>query len=179
MVYTSVSIHILNMPSSVLHSYVDLEIGPKVKVRSRHGVNWKGLSQGSCMPNINALSLILMSKVKVFVTDGQTYSHTCTDRRTDGQTDGRMSFNVPTFAKGGGQWKFTATPLIERCNTYSQYVSIKRPHKTKSSSFLIANYIVYSNMTWFFSPIISMVGCIEDLHRFSGISAISRLGSGR
>ena len=55
------------------------------------------------MPNTNALSLILMSNVKVFVTDGQTYSHTCTDRRIDGQTDGRMSFNVPTFAKGGGQ----------------------------------------------------------------------------
>ena len=35
----------------------DLEVGQKS--RSRHGMNRKGLSQGSCMPNINALSLIL------------------------------------------------------------------------------------------------------------------------
>ena len=35
----------------------DLELGQKS--RSRHGVNWKGLSQGSCMPYFNALSLIL------------------------------------------------------------------------------------------------------------------------
>ena len=34
----------------------DLEKGQRS--RSQHGVNWKGLSQGSCMLNINALSVI-------------------------------------------------------------------------------------------------------------------------
>ena len=35
----------------------DLEVSQRS--RSRHCANWKGLSQGSCMPNINAISLIL------------------------------------------------------------------------------------------------------------------------
>ena len=35
----------------------DLEVGQRS--RSSHGTNRKGFSQGSCMPNINALSLIL------------------------------------------------------------------------------------------------------------------------
>ena len=46
------------------------------------------------MPNINALIINTsedMSKVKVFVTDGQT------------RTDGRMSFNVPRFRERRGQ----------------------------------------------------------------------------
>ena len=42
-----------------------------------------------------------MSKVKVFVTDGQT------DRQTDGQTDGRMSFNVPRFRERRGTINMT------------------------------------------------------------------------
>ena len=37
----------------------DLEVGQRSRSRSQHGVNGKGLLQGSCMPNINALSLIL------------------------------------------------------------------------------------------------------------------------
>ena len=51
--------------------------------RSLHGANWKDLSQGPCMPSINALSLILQkiwSRLKFLW-----------------QTDGRMSFNVPRF----------------------------------------------------------------------------------
>ena len=32
---------------------------PEVGQRSRHGANWKGLSKGLCMPNINALLSIL------------------------------------------------------------------------------------------------------------------------
>ena len=35
------------------------QIWPWKGQRSQHGANWKGLSQGSCIPNINALSLIL------------------------------------------------------------------------------------------------------------------------
>ena len=52
----------------------DLEVGQ----RSSHGmVKIERTCQGSCMPNINALSLILqkiedMSQVKVFLTDRQT-----------------------------------------------------------------------------------------------------------
>ena len=42
--------------------------------RSRHGTNWKGLSQGSCMPNIDALQNTSedMSQVQIFVTDKHT-----------------------------------------------------------------------------------------------------------
>ena len=36
----------------------DLEVGQRSRSRSLHGTNRKGLSQGSCMPNINVLSLI-------------------------------------------------------------------------------------------------------------------------
>ena len=39
-----------------------------------------------------------MAEVKVFVTDGQT-------GRTDGQTDGRMRFNVPTLLRKRGTTK--------------------------------------------------------------------------
>ena len=37
----------------------DLEIGQRSRSRSPYGTNGKDFSQGSCMPNINALSLIL------------------------------------------------------------------------------------------------------------------------
>ena len=37
----------------------DLEKGQRSSSRSRHGTIRKGLSQGPCMPNMNALSLIL------------------------------------------------------------------------------------------------------------------------
>ena len=37
----------------------DLEVGQRSGSRSPHGTNGKDLSQGLCMPNINALSLIL------------------------------------------------------------------------------------------------------------------------
>ena len=69
----------------------DLEKGRRS--RSQNGANWKGLSQGTCMPNINALSLILQkiwARLKfLWQTDGGT------DGQTEGQKDGRMSFNVP------------------------------------------------------------------------------------
>ena len=49
--------------------------------------------EGSCMPNINALSFILQKIwVRLKFCDGQT----------DGRTDGRMSFNVPHFCKRRG-----------------------------------------------------------------------------
>ena len=37
----------------------DLEVGQRSRSRSPHGTNGHDLSQGSWMPNINALSLIL------------------------------------------------------------------------------------------------------------------------
>ena len=68
-----------------------LEVGKRS--RSPHGTNGKDLSQGSCMPNINALSLILQKiwpRLKfLWQTDGQT----------DRGTDGRMIFNVPTLSR--------------------------------------------------------------------------------
>ena len=67
----------------------DLEVGQRS--RSQRSINWKGLVQWSCMPNINALSFILQkiwARLKfLWQTKGQT----------DEQTDGRMSFNVPCF----------------------------------------------------------------------------------
>ena len=63
----------------------DLEEGQRSRSRSRHGVDEKGLSQRSCMPNINALSLILQkiwARLKfLWQTDRGT------DRGTDGQTN--------------------------------------------------------------------------------------------
>ena len=82
----------------------DLEIGQRS--RSWHGVNGRGLSQGSCMPNINALSLILQNIVAAFrgmhlSPAKHSYAwlpRKCdyrtdrwTDRQTDGQTDAWQS----------------------------------------------------------------------------------------
>ena len=68
----------------------DLEVGQRS--RSPHGTNGKDLSQGSCMPNINALSSILQklwARLKfLWQTDGQT------DGQTDRGTDGRMTFKT-------------------------------------------------------------------------------------
>ena len=49
------------------------------KSRSWHCANWKGLSHGSCMPNNNALSLIIQ---KIW-TSLKFLWRTETDRRTD------------------------------------------------------------------------------------------------
>ena len=70
----------------------DLEVGQRS--RSPHGTNRKGLSQGSCMPNINVLSLIpqkIWARLKfLWQTDG----------RTDRQTD-EWDLMSPAFEKGG------------------------------------------------------------------------------
>ena len=68
----------------------DLEVGQRSRLQ--HGVNWKGLSQGSCMPNINALSLILQ---KIWARLKFLW-------QTDRQRDRRMSFNVPRFRERRG-----------------------------------------------------------------------------
>ena len=60
--------------------------------RSPHGTNRKGLSQWSCMPSINALSLILQ---KIWARLKFLW-------RTEGRTDRRMSFNVPRFRERRG-----------------------------------------------------------------------------
>ena len=92
----------------------DLEVGQRS--RPRHGVNWKGLTQGPCMSNINTLSLILQkiwTRLKFLWqadarTEGQTDGRMSfnaprfRERRTEGQTDGRMSFNVPRFRERWG-----------------------------------------------------------------------------
>ena len=65
----------------------DLEVGQ----RSWHGVNWKGLSQRSCMPYINALSLILQ---KIWAR------LSFCDRQTEGGGQGdknQTKFLSPTF----------------------------------------------------------------------------------
>ena len=74
----------------------DLEVGQRSMSRSLHGINRKGLSQGSCMPNINSLSLMLQ---KIWARLKFLWQ---TDWRTDWQTDGRMSFNVPRFRERRG-----------------------------------------------------------------------------
>ena len=69
------------------------QLWPWGRSRSLHSANWKGLSQGRCMPNINALSLILQkiwARLKF-----------C-DRQTVGRTN-KWVLMSPTFAKGGGQ----------------------------------------------------------------------------
>ena len=68
-----------------LWSPAQQQIWPWKRSRSQHGANWKGLSQGSCMPNINALPLILKNiwaRLKfLWQTDGQRDGQT--DRRTN------------------------------------------------------------------------------------------------
>ena len=59
----------------------DLRIGKRS--RSPYGTNRNDLSQGSCMPNINALSFILQ---KIWARFKILW-----------QTDGQMSFNFPRF----------------------------------------------------------------------------------
>ena len=65
---------------------------PQKNMACMHGTNRKGLSQGSCMPNINALSLILQ---KIWARLKFLW-------QTDGWTDGQMSFNVPRFRERQG-----------------------------------------------------------------------------
>ena len=77
-------------------SKFDLEVDQRSMSRSSHGINRKGLSQGSCMPNINALSLILQ---KIWARLKFLWQ---TDGRIDRQTD-EWVLMFPTFAKGGGQ----------------------------------------------------------------------------
>ena len=73
-----------------------LEVGQRS--RSQHGANWKGLSQGSCTPNIKALSLILQkiwARLKfLWQTDRQGH--------TEGRTD-KCILMTPASSKGGGQ----------------------------------------------------------------------------
>ena len=64
----------------------------RLRSRSQHGANWKGWSQGSCMPNISVLSLILQ---KIWARLKFLW-------QTDGLTDRRMSFNVPHFHEKQG-----------------------------------------------------------------------------
>ena len=72
----------------------DLEIWQRS--RSYNGINRKGLSQWSCIPNINALLLILQTIWARFKFLWQT------EGQTDGQTDRRMRFNVPRFRERRG-----------------------------------------------------------------------------
>ena len=69
----------------------DLEVGQRS--RSSHGTNRKGFSQGSCMPNINALSLILQKIWAMLKFLWQT------DWGTDRQTD---EFQGPLFSQKAG-----------------------------------------------------------------------------
>ena len=95
----------------------DLEEGQRS--RSRHGITWKGLSQGLCMPNINALSLILQkiwARLKfLWQTDGRT------EGQRDGQTEGRMRFNVPTLSRKRGTITSFWT-VYKKSNTLFQYL---------------------------------------------------------
>ena len=88
-IYTSITNKYLNMTEQANSkncgpppgNKFDLEVGQRS--RSPHGINRKVLSQGSCMPNINALSLILQkiwARLKfLWQTDGLTDG--LTDRR--------------------------------------------------------------------------------------------------
>ena len=80
----------------------DLEKGQRS--RSWHRAYWKGLSQGSCIPNINALSLILQ---KIWARLKFLW-----------QTEGRMSFNVglsPLSVKFGDK-NVLMLDLVQGCD---------------------------------------------------------------
>ena len=75
-----------------LSNKFDLEVGQRSPSRSRHGTTGKVLSQGTHMPSIKALSVIvqkLWPRLKFLW-------------QTDRQTDRRMRFNVPTLSRKRG-----------------------------------------------------------------------------
>ena len=74
-----------NLTVDIEIGQVDIEIGQRS--RSQYGTNRKGLSQWSFIPNINAVSLKLQ----------QIWARLKFLWQTEGQTDRRMSFNVPRF----------------------------------------------------------------------------------
>ena len=83
----------------------DLEEGQRSRSMSRDGVTWKGLSQGSCMLNINTLSLILQ---KIWARLKFLWQ---TDGRRDGQTD-EWDLMSPRFRESGGQLWFTCCCIM-------------------------------------------------------------------
>ena len=78
----------------------DLEVGQRSPSRSRHGTTGKVLSQGTHMPSIKALSVIvqkLWPRLKfLWQTDRGR------DGRTEGQTD-EWDLMSPRFRESGGQ----------------------------------------------------------------------------
>ena len=81
----------------------NLEVGQ----RSPHGTIRKVLSQRTHVPSIKALAKV-MAKVKVFVTD----------RLTDGRTDRRMRFNVPTLSR---KWGTTRQSLTRQSHVFVKH----------------------------------------------------------
>ena len=97
----------------------DLEVGERSK--STHGTNQKGLSQGSCMPNINGLSLILQ---KIWVRLKFLW-----------QTDGQMSVvavTLPIYCK----------TLIIRVTLFSRNHRSIFIHETLFSRLVISSSII-------------------------------------
>ena len=70
------------------------------KQRSRHGANWKDFFQGSFMPNINVISLILQKIWAMLKFLWQTEGRT--NKPIDGRTNGFLCPS-PYFAKVRGQ----------------------------------------------------------------------------
>ena len=105
----------------------DLEVGQRSRQRSPHGTNGKGLSQGSCMPNINVLSLIpqkIWARLKFsWQTDWRT------DRQRDRQTDGR---------------RLKCTIVIMRCPSVCLSV---RPSVVNFSHFRLSSETAEQNST--------------------------------
>ena len=96
----------------------DLEV--EQSSRSPRGTNRKGLSQGSYMPNINALSLIL-HKIRAMLKFLWE-----TDRLTDRQTDGRTNeFLCPLLSRKAGDKKYDTADhnwwLLSLCAFYARH----------------------------------------------------------
>ena len=97
--------------------------------RSLHGANWKGLSQGSCIPNINALSLILQ---KIWARLMFLWRK---DRQRDGQTNEWVLMS-PTFAKSGGQIYTNSAILGQVTETWNVgLMEVKSPRNWKQPIF--------------------------------------------
>ena len=127
----------------------DLKVGQRS--RSWNGANWKGLSQGSCMANISALSLIHQ---KIWASFKFLW---WTDRQREGQTN---EFYCPPLSPKAGDnygihvlffqnnsWPHTVSagpgfldPIGEVTDKVKEEISLRYTYHCKNDSTISLNY---------------------------------------
>ena len=122
-----------------LHDIFDLEVGQRSRSRLRHGTSWKGLPQGSCKININALSLILQ----------KIWARLMFLWRTDGHTD-KWVLMSPAFKKVGdkntcrqhGTYKMTFSPQNQNTCIYVGGSKSSETNLIPENGFILSDLIM-------------------------------------